>query len=122
MKTIMIFLSCIVFLFIVLAVHAVESKNVEFVGATMGAARAVHVEGSYAYLCAGSFLAVLDISNPAKPVELGRVQLPDIAYDVEVVGSYAYVADGWGGLIVIDVTDPRSPVEVGFCDTPGKAL
>jgi len=39
-----------------------------------------------------------------------------------VVGHYAYVADGLGGLRVLDVSDAAHPTEVGVCDTPGSAL
>ena len=39
--------------------------------------------------------------------------------DVALVGSYAYVADGWPGLRIIDVSDPAHTREVGFYDTEG---
>ena len=41
--------------------------------------------------------------------------------DVAVAGSYAYVADWFGGLRVINVANPAAPIEVGFYDTPGNA-
>jgi len=38
-----------------------------------------------------------------------------------LLGDYAYVADGSGGLRVVDVSDPAHPTEVGFYATPGDA-
>ena len=39
------------------------------------------------------------------------------AWDVRVVGNYAYVATGAGGLAVIDVSNPTNCVQVGSRDT-----
>ncbi len=64
-------------------------------------------------------LRVIDVSNPAAPVEIGALDTPDCAYDVEVVGDLAYVADSRiSGLRVIDVSNPAAPVEIGALDTP----
>jgi hypothetical protein len=43
------------------------------------------------------------------------------AYDVKVVGNYAYVALGEYGLAVFDVSTPTNCVQVGGCDTRGSA-
>ncbi len=54
-----------------------------------------------------------------KPLPAARWQsgLPDgVAADVKIVGRYAYVASGPGGLDVIDITDPTRLVRVGGCD------
>jgi hypothetical protein len=42
-------------------------------------------------------------------------------WGVAVTGSYAYVADGDGGLRVISVTDPARASQAGFYDTAGDA-
>jgi hypothetical protein len=70
--------------------------------------------------CWGS-LSIIDVSNPASPVELGTLYTPDYANDVEVVGDLAYVADGYFGIQVIDVSNPAFPVEIGALDTPDYA-
>jgi hypothetical protein len=49
------------------------------------------------------------------------VDTPGAAYDVAVVGSYAYVADNLSGLQVIDVSNPAIPVVMGGLDTPDAA-
>ena len=38
-----------------------------------------------------------------------------------IMNSYAYVADGEGGLRVLDVRDPAAPTEVGHFATTGRA-
>jgi len=53
-------------------------------------------------------LRVIDVSNPAAPVELGAVGT-FLGLAVEVVGGLAYVAGD--ALRVIDVSDPAAPVE-----------
>ncbi|TKJ41068.1 hypothetical protein CEE37_05220 [candidate division LCP-89 bacterium B3_LCP] len=80
----------------------------------------VAVSGDYAYV-ASTGLRVIDISDPAHPVEVGYCLTPGFCYDVVVSGEYAYVANNYDGLRIIDVTNPSNPVETGFCDTPGRA-
>jgi hypothetical protein len=78
----------------------------------------IAVSGSVAYVAAGAAgLRVLDVSDPAHPVEVGHADGP--AYDVAVSGTYAYVASG--GLTVYDVTNPASPVQVGSWGTASSA-
>ena len=78
------------------------------------------VSGRYAYIAdANDGLRVIDVANPAAPVEVGIYDTPEYAEDVAVAGQTAYVADRGSGLRVIDVTNPAAPVEVGFYDTPG---
>ncbi|MBC7115944.1 MAG: hypothetical protein H5T93_02760 [Pseudothermotoga sp.] len=31
------------------------------------------------------------------------------AWDVQVSGNYAYIADGGNGLVIVDITDPTNP-------------
>ncbi len=46
-------------------------------------------------------LRIIDVRNPASPVETGFFDTDDNALGVYVFGSYAYVADGFGGLYII---------------------
>jgi hypothetical protein len=64
---------------------------------------------------------VIDVSNPAFPVEIGALDTPAGAGDVELVGDLAYVADWYSGVRVIDVSDPALPVELGALNTPGRS-
>jgi hypothetical protein len=64
----------------------------------------------------------IDVSNPENPTLKGNYDTPGIASDVEVVGNYAYVADGWdGGLQIIDISNPTNPIFIGNYDTNGVA-
>jgi hypothetical protein len=53
---------------------------------------------------------------------VGRCNTPGYAYDVDVSGSYAYVADYYQGLRIIDISNPQAPVEVGHCDSARNAV
>lgn len=44
---------------------------------------------------------------------LSTCSLKGYAYDIDVVGAYAYIADGQAGLQIIDITDPESTYVVG---------
>lgn len=54
-------------------------------------------------------LSVLDISDAAHPRLLGTVPGSGLTYDLEVAGSYAFVACNTAGLRIIDVSDPQAP-------------
>jgi hypothetical protein len=46
-------------------------------------------------------LRVVDVSDPAQPVEVGFYDTPGHAYDVAVTGEYIYVADYHSGLVIL---------------------
>jgi hypothetical protein len=63
----------------------------------------VEVVGELAYVAArNSGLRVIDVSNPAFPMELGAFDKQGSAYGVAVMDVLAYVADGGSGLSIID--------------------
>ena len=70
------------------------------------------------------------MSNPATPVRTGGYYLFidgvlsvfPYAYGVQVVGDFAYVADGAAGLQVLDVSNPANPIRRGAFDTSGHSL
>ncbi|MFN9614075.1 MAG: cadherin domain-containing protein, partial [Dolichospermum sp.] len=82
-------------------------------------ANAVTVVGNYAY-AVGDRLEIIDISNPAIPVVKGSYDIYD-GQGVQVVGNYAYVADGDSGLQIIDISNPTTPTLKGNYDTSGWA-
>ncbi|WP_301337667.1 ELWxxDGT repeat protein, partial [Microcystis aeruginosa] len=47
--------------------------------------------------------------------------VPLSAYDVQVVGNYAYVADDTSGLQIIDISNPTNPTLKGSYNTSGSA-
>jgi hypothetical protein len=80
------------------------------------------VEGDVAYVVRGTDgLRTVDVSDPARPVELGHsaVVLPDDEFynDVKVARGtdqkpYALLASTVRGVVVVDVSDPANPIEV----------
>ena len=48
----------------------------------------------------------------AYPYQVGQVDTPGYAYDLDLLGNYAYVADGSSGLRIIDISNPSSPNEI----------
>ena len=70
--------------------------------------------GDYAYIRSErSGMRVVDVSDPARPVEVGVFdEFSDIT-SIAVAGNYAYLSDSTKGLRVVDVTDPTAPMEVG---------
>ena len=61
------------------------------------------------------------MSEPATPQHVGccSLGLGGEAWDVELSGGYAYVADGEAGLGIVDVTNPAAPVLVGTGEMSG---
>jgi hypothetical protein len=80
----------------------------------------IAVAGQYAYAVAGqSGLRVIDLANPAAPVEIGALNTFSHATSVAVSGTQAVVADWYGRLRIVDITSPAAPVEIGHFDVPG---
>jgi hypothetical protein len=73
----------------------------------------IDVVGDRAYVV-GTYFWVVDISDPTTPVLLGETHFS--GFDVEVVGSVAYVAALSRGLVTVDVTNPAIPFEIGNLD------
>jgi Ca2+-binding RTX toxin-like protein len=82
-------------------------------------ANAVTVVGNYAY-AVGDTLEIIDISDPSNPVFKGNYDIYD-GQDIQIVGNYAYVADGSSGLTIIDISNPTTPILKGTYDIYGYA-
>lgn len=82
-------------------------------GAAMEWAEGIHVSGTHAYIVnTMSFnpdkLIIIDVSDPMNPLLSGSYDSLTDGGDLDIIGSYAYVADG-SELKVIDVSDPSNP-------------
>jgi hypothetical protein len=65
----------------------------------------VDILGRYAYIALHvGGVEIVDISDPTAPVPVGRHDTFARAYRVSASGSYAFVADGEGGLLIFRVT------------------
>ncbi len=82
----------------------------------------VRVSGNLVYLVVGTKgLLLVDVTDPARPVEVGSNSTRGYAQSVAVGGSYAYVANRGDGMTILNVSDPMRPIEAGRLDTSGSA-
>lgn len=61
----------------------------------------------------GAGLVIADVSNPAAPVTLSTYDTGAGTMDVDVGGSLAVLANGFGGLRTVDVGNPAAPMLLG---------
>jgi len=92
--------------------------------------RDVCVSGKYAYAARASGesllgtqggMHIVDISDPAKPVEVGAFEAGASTGNITVVGDSAYLATS-AGLIIVDVRDPAKPVKLATVSTASTVL
>ncbi len=78
---------------------------------TSGNPWGVTVRDNRAYLCDFYSFQILDVSNPADIRRLSALFLAQdgVPYRSVLNGNIAYVAYGWGGLLIIDISDPENP-------------
>lgn len=103
-----------------------EPKEESFY-AIRGMAQDIVVSGNIAYIADEWGLVLIDVSNPASPLELSSMdfahgdaaQATMATWGVDVSGDMAYVTHG-DKLEVIDVSNPRKPVMVGFYKPPER--
>ncbi len=82
----------------------------------------VRASGNLVYLIVGTQgLLLVDVTDPAHPVEVGSNSTRGYAQSLALGGGVAYVANRGDGLTILDVSDPMRPVEIGRLDTPGSA-
>lgn len=73
----------------------------------------VVISGQYAYIAAGSRSHILDITNPAAPIYVGRIDgYGGYHQYINVRSGYAYVCNYDASLAVVNVTNPSNPVNV----------
>jgi hypothetical protein len=103
-------------------------------GFSRGPAMSLAVTNHHAFVAIGEGgLAVLDVTDPAKPVRVGAYRPPGRTERVRIMGQRAYLAtsvhagggceqEGWRGrLVILDVSDPTSPRFLGVYKT-GDAI
>src|SRR5262245_56242731 len=72
-----------------------QGSNFELISQTGGHTQTVALQGSYAYIDADQRLVILNVSNPSKPIVVGKTgMLPADVQDIVVSGNYAYIANG----------------------------
>jgi hypothetical protein len=86
-------------------------------------AHGVWIEGTIAYVTGEGLLTAVDVSDPTTPTILDTLDPASAkSYNVEVVGTYAYVADDFDGFNVVDITDPSNMVSVATLPPANEML
>ncbi|MBN2738929.1 MAG: hypothetical protein JXR70_18250 [Spirochaetales bacterium] len=78
--------------------------------------------GSYLYIAdKNSQFYVVDISQIQSPRLIQTINMPSACFEIDISGSYAYVANYLGGLQIIDIHDPENafiaasvPIETAY--------
>ena len=80
----------------------------------------VSAKDGYAYVAAGkSGVFVYDFSNPQRPVEVTRIQIPSAAINIQINEDLAYVCAG--DIIILDISSPQNIRRVGRIQMSGTA-
>ncbi len=82
--------------------------------------RDVKIRGDLCFLVGSGNLSIVDISSPAAPRALSRLDLPAEAMSIALSGNYAYVTSSSGTLHVVDVSDPAAPQIASTATVPGS--
>jgi hypothetical protein len=91
---------------------------------TTGEARALEVRGGMAYVADGpAGLRIVDLRDPARPVEAGRFEprTVDLARGVAVRDTTVFLCLGDSGLMALDASQPSAPRRLGLVD-PRRAV
>jgi len=78
-----------------------------------GSCEDVWIDGNTVLMTDGSFVRILDVSDPANITEISNILLPEWIRFLDVSGTYAYVTYG-RNLQIIDITNQASPALLGI--------
>lgn len=106
--------------------------DLELVGTYGGAVHVITIDNHRAYVGAGLYLAVYDISGygyprpvgytpPESPLRLGQFFMHGPVKAVAIYKNVAYVAADAGGLALVDANDPANMRIIRKVDLPGQA-
>ncbi len=82
---------------------------------------AVRVDGDVAIAAGYATLWLIDLSDPAAPVQLGSLELDGHLFDIDAANGLAAIAGGDAGLILVRTTGGL-PVRSGSYDTGGHVV
>lgn len=102
-----------------------ETAEVNGQNKTFHLARKVAVDGSYAYIGtrSDSWLFIVDVSNPANPVETGKVELTStwgtvVSLQIEYPSAYLAMNFEVDGFREIDISNRAAPAEANQYESP----
>ncbi len=98
------------------------STPTQITSLSIGNAKAIKLQGNYAYFITGYKIEIIDISVPNAPSISGSLALGsggELA-DLGISGNHAYVVDGNGyEFYAVDISDPTTPTLVDELDNGG---
>jgi hypothetical protein len=74
-----------------------------------GPAYDIEMQGDVACLSHNQGVEIVKVADPRRPVRLGRIPLPDGAFDLEWQGGLLYIAADEEGFCLADIKDPSHP-------------
>jgi hypothetical protein len=81
----------------------------KLVGDLDSGSRDILVSGNYLYASIYNGLEVHDISNPASPSLITKLDLPGDTSQMTLAGSRLYITSDIVGAFVVDVSNPNAP-------------
>ncbi len=103
----------------------VDRRNLSLVSVypAEGVTYSVDVSGGVAVLAkSDSGVEILNITSPASPEPLSRVQVGGYAIRVRVAGDAAFVSTGTDGVYILNISTPEAPEVVSRIQTQGNAF
>ncbi len=79
--------------------------------------------GLLAYCATFRALSIIDVTDPERPIEVGRLELEDSGMGLALKGRYIYfMAYNQPEMYIIDVDDDENPVLVGTATLPSSGV
>ncbi len=92
---------------------AATAQGLELVQQIGGSVNAIAANAGTLYLGVGPRVRIVDVSVPSRLTIKGETPpLAGVVTDLTIVGTIAYVALGWAGMVVLDVADPSRPAVI----------
>jgi hypothetical protein len=79
---------------------------------------AVYVDSTTVYFGSDGLFEIIDFDDPANPVEIGRLAIPDTITALTVQDSLAYLGTRSGLLLIVDISDKNSLRLAGTFEQP----
>ncbi len=77
----------------------------------------IEVRNNSAFVCIGSGLLILDVSNPLSPQEISFIEIGGVAITFALDSSFVYVTTFSGFMRVVDISDISNPFLRGIIPT-----
>ncbi|MCF7811060.1 T9SS type A sorting domain-containing protein [bacterium] len=93
-----------------------DPENPDSIGscATDGGIEKVYIDGDYCYTAGRDGLGVIDVSDRTAPEVVSTMNMGlSKAYDLFVVDTTAFIADGRGSMWTVNVANPAEPDSIG---------